>query len=41
MKSYTEFAAFYDNLTQNVDYKKLAKYYDGLIKIQQWRKPCA
>lgn len=32
MKSYTEFAAFYDSLTQNVDYKKLAKYYDGLIK---------
>jgi len=32
MKSYTEFAAFYDALMQNVDYKKLAKYYDSLIK---------
>ena len=28
MESYSRFAAFYDNLTQNVDYKKLAKFAD-------------
>lgn len=31
MKSYSNFASFYDGLTKNVDYKALAKYFDGLI----------
>ena len=32
MKSYQAFGDYYDNLTQNVDYKKLCSYYDGIIK---------
>lgn len=31
-KSYFEFAKFYDNLTENVDYKKRAEYFDTIIK---------
>lgn len=32
MKSYESFAYFYDDLTGNVDYKELSKYFDSLIK---------
>ena len=32
MKSYESFAYFYDDLTSNVNYKELSKYFDSLIK---------
>ena len=32
MSNYSDFAFYYDGLTKNVDYKKRAAYFDGLIK---------
>ena len=32
MSNYSDFAFYYDGLTQNVDYKKRAEYFDSLIK---------
>ena len=32
MKSYESFASFYDDLTENVNYKELSEYFDSLIK---------
>ncbi|MBR5495764.1 MAG: class I SAM-dependent methyltransferase [Oscillospiraceae bacterium] len=32
MKSYGDFAFFYDELTRNIDYKKRAEYFDSIIK---------
>ncbi len=32
MSKYSDFAFYYDGLTNNIDYKKRAEYFDGLIK---------
>ena len=31
MTSYTNFALYYDKLTENIDYKRHAEYYDGIV----------
>lgn len=31
MSGYCDFAAYYDRLTENIDYNEIADYYDGLI----------
>ena len=35
MRKYTDFAYYYDSLTQNVEYKKRAEYFDSIIKKYQ------
>ncbi len=38
MSGYRSFAYFYDQLTENISYKKRAEYFDSLIKLHGGRK---